>query len=204
MSDPTYVQPPAPQPVPAPAPAAPGNGVGVAALVVGIIAVLVSFIPIVGAFAFFLGGAAVVLGIVGLLLKGRSRGTSIAGLILGIVSIVIAIVMTVITAAVIGAAGQAAKDLDKSSVLKLDDGWKVESDSMVSTVVGTVSNTSDKAVTAVATISFDVLDSSGANIGTCFDTASTIDAGGKWKFKAMCTVEVAKDSTVRFKDITGF
>ncbi|PFG17245.1 hypothetical protein ATK74_1808 [Propionicimonas paludicola] len=202
MSDPTYVQPPAPQPVPAPA--APGNGVGVAALVVGIIAVLVSFIPIVGTFAFFLGGVAAVLGIIGLLLKGRSRGTSIAGLILGVVAIIIAIVMTVITAAVIGAAGQAAKDLDKSSVLKLDDGWKVESDSGLSTVVGTVSNTSDKAVTAIATITFDVLDASSANIGTCVDTASTIDAGGKWKFKAICTVEVTKDSTVRFKGIIGF
>ncbi len=202
MSDPTFVQPPAPQP--APAPSTTGNGVGVAALVVGIVAVLVSFIPIVGAFAFFLGGVAVILGIVGLLMKGRSRGTSIAGLILGVVSIIIAIVMTVVTAAVIGAAGQAAKDLDKSSMLKLDDGWKVESESGISTVVGTVSNTSDKAVTAIATISFDVLDSSSANIGTCIDTASTIDAGGKWKFKAMCTVEVTNDATVRFKDITGF
>lgn len=202
MSDPTYVQPPAPQPVPAPV--APGNGVGVAALVVGIIAVLVSFIPIVGTFAFFLGGAAVVLGIVGLLLKGRSRGTSIAGLILGIVSIVIAIVMTVITAAVIGAAGQAAKDLDKSSVLKLDDGWKVESDTPFSKVVGTVSNTSDKAVSNLATITFDVLDASGANLGSCLDTVNTIDAGGKWKFEATCMVEMPEDSTVRFKDITGF
>jgi len=202
MSDPTYVQPPAPQPVPTPA--APGNGVGVAALVVGIVAVLVAFIPLLGLASFFFGGVAVVLGIIGLLLKGRSRGTSIAGLILGVVSIVIAIVMTTITAAVIGAAGQAVKDADKSSVLKLDDGWKVQSESMMSTVVGTVSNTSDKPVTAIATITFDVLDASGANVGTCFDTASTIDAGGKWKFKAICSVEVAKDSTVRFKDITGF
>ncbi len=202
MSDPTYVQPPAPQPVPAPG--TPGNGVGVAALVVGIIAVLVSFVPIVGTFAFFLGGVAVVLGIVGLLLKGRSRGTSIAGLILGVVSIVVAIIMTVITAVAIGAAGQAIEGLDKSSALKLDDGWKLQTESGFSSVVGTVSNTTDKAVENLATITFDVLDASGANIGTCVDTTETVDAGGKWAFEAGCLAEVDADSTVRFKEITGF
>lgn len=204
MSDPTYVQPSAPPPGPPPAPVAQGNGLGIAALVVGIIAVLVSFIPLIGSFGGLIGAVAIVLGIVGLLMKGRSRGTSIAGVILGVVSIVVAIIMTVITAAAIGAAGQVIEDLDKSSALKLDDGWKLETDSGFTKVVGTVSNTSDKAVENLATITFDVLDASGANIGTCLGTTETVDAGGKWKFEASCMGEVSEDSTVRFKEITGF
>lgn len=204
MSDPTYVQPSAPPPTPPPAPVAQGNGLGIAALIVGIIAVMLSFIPLVGTFGGLLGAVAVVLGIVGLLMKGRPHGTSIAGLILGVVSIVIAIIMTVITAVAIGAASQAAQDFDKSSTLKLDDGWKLESDSGMTKVVGTVSNTSDKAVENLATITFDLLDASGANVGACLDTTNTIDAGGKWKFEASCMGDVSEDSTVRFKEITGF
>lgn len=204
MSDPTYVQPSAPPPTPPPAPATASNGLGIAALVVGIIAVVVSFIPLVGTVSFFFGAVAIVLGIIGLLMKGRSRGTSIAGVILGVVSIVIAIIMTVVTAAAIGAAGHAIEGLDKSSVLKLDDGWKLETDSGLSKVVGTVSNTSDKAVENLATITFDVLDASGANVGVCVGTTETVDAGGKWKFEATCLAEVSADSTVRFKEITGF
>jgi len=204
MADPTYAPTPAYQPPPAPSAPTQSNGLGVAALVLGIISVVLSFIPLIGLAAFPLGGLAVLLGVIGLFLKGRKRGMAITGVILGIVSIVVAAIAMAITAAALTAVGQAAKDADKSTVLMLDDGWKVKKDAGFIKVVGTVSNTSDKAVTNLATITFDVLDANGANTGSCMDSVNTIDAGGKWKFEAICTVDVTSTSKVRFKDITGF
>jgi hypothetical protein len=71
-----------------------GNGAGVAALVVGIVAAVVAVIPLLGMAAFFLGPVAIILGIIGLVLKNRKKGTSIAGLILGVIAMVIAGVVT--------------------------------------------------------------------------------------------------------------
>ena len=44
----------------------------------------------------------------------------------------------------------------------------------------------------------------GANLGTCLANTNTIDAGGKWKFKALCSGDAKEVATVRFKEITGF
>lgn len=88
-----------------------GNGVGLAALIVGIVAVLLAFIPFASFVAFLPALAAIVLGIVGLVLEGRSRGTSVAGLILGGVALIVAIVISVI--AVIGIVGRTAAGVDR-------------------------------------------------------------------------------------------
>lgn len=74
-----------------------GNGVGLAALIVGIVAVLLALLPFASFVAFLPALAAIALGIVGLVLQGRSRGTSIAGLILGGVALLVAIVISVVT-----------------------------------------------------------------------------------------------------------
>ena len=87
--------------------------------------------------------------------------------------------------------------------LTLDDGWSVDtSNPYMTQVVGTVSNNSDKSIDGYIQIAFSALDSDGANVGDCFANANTVDANGKWKFKAMCTGDDIKD--VRFKEITGF
>jgi hypothetical protein len=70
------------------------NGVGVAALVIGILAVVLAIVPFLGVVAFLLGPAAIVLGIIGVLLKFRTRGTAIAGLILGVLAVIIASIIT--------------------------------------------------------------------------------------------------------------
>ncbi|MBK8462138.1 MAG: hypothetical protein IPL36_03570 [Nigerium sp.] len=89
--------------------------------------------------------------------------------------------------------------------LTLDDGWKIDkSNQFMVQVVGYVSNNTDKAITNYVQITFDALDAQGANLGTCLANTNTIDAGGKWKFKAMCTADVKEISEVRFKEITGF
>lgn len=70
------------------------NGLGVAALVVGIVAAAFSMIPLVGMIAFFLGPVAIILGLIGIFLKNRKKGTAIAGVILGVVSLIVAGMVT--------------------------------------------------------------------------------------------------------------
>lgn len=86
--------------------------------------------------------------------------------------------------------------------LTLNDGWKLDkSNPYMSQVVGSVANNSDAPINTYVSITFDALDSSGANVGTCLANTNTIDAKGTWKFKALCTGEgIAK---VRFKAMGG-
>lgn len=89
--------------------------------------------------------------------------------------------------------------------LTLDDGWAIDKSNQFAVYVnGYVSNNTDKAITNYVQITFDALDAKGANLGTCLANTNTIDANGKWKFKAICTGEAKEIDTVRFKSITGF
>jgi hypothetical protein len=198
-STPPYV--PSPSPTPAPQ----SNGPGIAALVLGIIAAVVSFIPIINQGAFVLGPIAVILGVVGLVLKGRQRGGAIAGLILGAVSMIIAGIMIAVTLSALDAVSDSLDSLtNKTDALILDDGWELDnSNQFFSQITGTVSNSADEAFTGLVTITFDVLDEDGSNIGSCVDSINTVDAGGKWKFDAMCAETVQDKSQVRFKEISG-
>lgn len=101
-----------------PVPPRRGNGCGVAALVIGVVAAVLSFIPIVNIGGIVLGVAAVALGIVGLVLKGRSKGTSIAGLILGVAAIVVAAIVLAVTATAVDAVDDAVKKVDEESNAK--------------------------------------------------------------------------------------
>ncbi len=98
---------------------------------------------------------------------------------------------------------QSAKKSEEKPRLTLDDGWSVDtSNPYMTQVVGAVSNNSDQAINGYIQITFSALDSEGANVGDCLANANTVDANGKWKFKAMCSGDGIKD--VRFKEITGF
>ena len=95
------------------------------------------------------------------------------------------------------------QDTEKKARLTLDDGWTTDQSNPYFTYVdGYVSNNSDKAVNGYIQITFSALDANGANVGDCLANANTVDAGGKWKFHAICS---GKDiATVRFKELTGF
>ena len=98
---------------------------------------------------------------------------------------------------------QESKKTEEKPRLTLDDGWSVDtSNPYMTQVVGTVSNNSDKNIEGYIQITFSALDADGANAGDCLANANTVDANGKWKFKAMCSGDGIKD--VRFKEITGF
>lgn len=89
--------------------------------------------------------------------------------------------------------------------LTLDDGWKIDkSDGFAVYVNGYVSNNTDKPVNGYVQVTFSAVDAHGANVGDCLANANTIDANGKWKFKAICTGEAKEIETVRFKELTGF
>jgi hypothetical protein len=77
-----------------------GNGFGVASLILGILALVGAFVPFLNYGSIFVAGIGVVLGVVGLVVKFRPRGTAIAGLILSALGLILAIVMVVIYTAV--------------------------------------------------------------------------------------------------------
>lgn len=87
--------------------------------------------------------------------------------------------------------------------LTLNNGWSIDtSNPYITQVVGAVSNNSDQDIKGYIQITFSALDVDGANVGDCMANANTVDAGGKWKFKAVCSGDDIKD--VRFKELTGF
>lgn len=94
---------------------------------------------------------------------------------------------------------------EEAEPLTLQKGWKIDkSDGFAVYVTGYVKNNTDQAITNYVQITFDALDGEGANLTTCMDNTNTIDANGKWKFKAMCLGEAKEIDKVRFKEITGF
>ncbi|MGO3090644.1 MAG: hypothetical protein ACTII7_13330 [Galactobacter sp.] len=101
-----------------PVPPKRGNGWGVTALVLGVVAVVLSFIPVISIAAIVLGAVAVVLGIIGLIVKGRTKGTSIAGLVLSAVAIVIGSIVLAVTAAAVSVVNDAVTKTDKDSKAK--------------------------------------------------------------------------------------
>jgi uncharacterized membrane protein YvlD (DUF360 family) len=109
-----------------------GNSWGVAALVIGIVAVVLSFIPLISIGGIVLG--AVILGVVGLIVKGRTKGTSIAGLVLGAVAIVIGSIVLAITAAAVNVVDDAVKKADKDSKVKHSVEYIVSVDKGTATV----------------------------------------------------------------------
>jgi hypothetical protein len=82
----------------------PSNGLGIAALVVGLVGLVLSMIPLVGLFGGFVAFVGLVLGIVALFLKGKSKGTAIAGTIVSAVALILSLVMSAVYAAAFVAA----------------------------------------------------------------------------------------------------
>lgn len=100
---------------------------------------------------------------------------------------------------------KAAEEAKPTEKLTLDEGWEMDQSDLYAVYVsGYVTNNTDKAITNYVQITFDALDAQGANLGTCLANTNTVDAGGKWKFKAICSGEAEDISQVRFKAITGF
>lgn len=124
-------------PAPGPAPIKQGNGFGITALILGIIAIIFSFIPLVGMVSFFVGGLAVIFAIIGLTRKNRTKGMSIAGLILGVAGIVIAGIMTAVTAAFVSSVDT---EMNKETTIV----YKATSENEASATYGAINGTSNE------------------------------------------------------------
>ncbi len=129
QSPPAFPAVPAPQPQPNR-----GNGFGVTALVLGIVTVVAFAIPFVNYVAIATGVAGVVFAIIGLVVKGRTRGTSIAGLILSGLGLVLSIVMVIVYSAIFFAASKAVDDTNKAAAAEHTVVYTVTGDSTDSSI----------------------------------------------------------------------
>ena len=87
---------PEPAPGSAPQPPKTGNGLGLASLIIGITSLVGAVIPIVNYVSGFVAFVGLVLGVIALFLKGRKKGTAIAGTILNALAIVLAIILAIV------------------------------------------------------------------------------------------------------------
>ncbi len=111
---------PEPQPIPSantPAPQQNGeptskpsqtNGLGITAIVLGGVGFVLAFIPFVGVVGGFLAFVGLVLGVIGLFMKNKGKGTAIAGTVVSGLALIISIVMGLVyTAAFVSAVDDA-------------------------------------------------------------------------------------------------
>ena len=91
------------------------------------------------------------------------------------------------------------------SDLVLEDGHSGSPDStgFAYYIEGYIKNETDKDYSYVS-VTFTAYDSDGNTLGTCLDNNSGLEAGGRWKFKAMCLDEVDKIASYKLKSITKY
>ncbi len=125
-----------------------------------------------------------------------------------IVIIVIAVICVLV--AMVGEGDTAGKKeqtgtTTKEENLVLEDGHSGSLDEFGAFyyVEGYVKNNSDKDYEYVD-IEFTAYDSEGNTLGSCYDNTSSLEANGRWKFKASCIDETDKIASYKLKEINGY
>ena len=135
---------------------------------------------------------------------GKKQGKPIL-LIIIIVIIIIAVIAT------LGGAGETENEpsqtgtTEKKENLVLEDGYSGSLDEYGALyyIDGYVKNNSDKDYEYVQ-IEFTAYDSEGNTLGSCYDNTSSLEADGRWKFKASCVDETDKIASYKLNEITGY
>lgn len=135
---------------------------------------------------------------------GKKQGKPIL-LIIIIVIIIIAVIAT------LGGGGETENEpsqtgtTEKKENLVLEDGYSGSLDEYGALyyIDGYVKNNSDKDYEYVQ-IEFTAYDSEGNTLGSCYDNTSSLEADGRWKFKASCVDETDKIASYKLKEITGY
>lgn len=93
----------------------------------------------------------------------------------------------------------------KKEKLELEDGHYGYSDEYGISyyIEGYVKNNTDKNYNYVQ-ISFTTYDSEGNTIGSCLDNNSSLDANGRWKFKAICSGDAKSTASYKLDKLTGY
>jgi hypothetical protein len=104
------------------------------------------------------------------------------------------VALSVVTVLAIGSTGE-------PSALELQSGWQItQGEYGFTTITGTVKNEGGNL--SYAQITFSLLDSSGAQVGSALANINNLRAGGRWKFEAMCLQDDFK--TARLEAIEGW
>jgi len=187
-------------------------GLLTAGFVLSIIGVVMAVIPPISALAIVLGILAIIFASVAMKHNKGKNGIRVATLVLGILTVLIGVGVVSVNSSN-NTTSTGSDDLTNEQVqqtsttkkekLTLDEGFTIDKNNPYWTYVdGYVTNNTDRAISNYIQIRFNAYDAEGASVGSCFDNVNNIDAGGKWKFHAMCTGDGI--TTVKFKDITGF
>ncbi len=205
------------------------SGAAIAGLILAIMAIILSWIPIINNFAFFLGLIGVILAIVGLVgtMRGKKsgKGIAIAAMVIGIISLVVTLGLQSMWSTAIddafdtsGVTSSEQNSSEEASSESSDESnsveESVEEDYTISdvtatgndysmTITGTFTNNTDKTMSYVS-LSYNLFDSDGAQIGTAYDNTSNLAAGGTWKFEALGIEALSNVSYYELVDVTCY
>ena len=76
-------------------------------------------------------------------------------------------------------------------------------DDYTTTISGTFINLTDSQLGYVS-ISYNLFDADGNQIGAAYANTSNLDANGTWKFEAVGMYDQAKVASYKLADVTGF
>nr|WP_317286203.1 FxLYD domain-containing protein [uncultured Parolsenella sp.] len=197
------------------------SAASIVALVLGIIALVTSFLPIINNLSFVLalvGAIFAVIGLVGVLRGKRGgRGFSIAAVIVNVLAIAIVLgTQSAYSSAIDEAAKGTISTEDGSSVAAAStsaesgaaDKYSITDEQMTgddytTTISGTFTNLTDSQLGYVS-VSYNLFDADGNQLGTAYANTSNLDAGGTWKFEAVGMYGQAKIASYKLADVTGF
>lgn len=197
------------------------SAASIVALVLGIIALVTSFLPIINNLSFVLalvGAVFAVIGLVGVLRGKRGgRGFSIAAVIVNVLAIAIVLgTQSAYSSAIDEAAKGTISTEDGSSVAAAStsaesgaaDKYSITDEQMTgddytTTISGTFTNLTDSQLGYVS-VSYNLFDADGNQLGTAYANTSNLAAGGTWKFEAVGMYGQAKVASYKLADVTGF
>lgn len=197
------------------------SAASIVALVLGIIALVTSFLPIINNLSFVLalvGAVFAVIGLVGVLRgKKGGRGFSIAAVIVNVLAIAIVLgTQSAYSSAIDEATKGTVSTEDGSSVAAAStsaesgaaDKYSIADEQMTgddytTTISGTFTNLTDSQLGYVS-VSYNLFDADGNQLGTAYANTSNLDAGGTWKFEAVGMYGQAKVASYKLADVTGF
>ncbi len=198
------------------------SAASIVALVLGIIALVTSFLPIINNLSFVLalvGAVFAVIGLVGVLRgKKGGRGFSIAAVIVNVLAIAIVLgTQSAYSSAIDEAAKGTISTEDGSSVAAVAstsaesgaaDKYSITDEQMTgddytTTISGAFTNLTDSQLGYVS-VSYNLFDADGNQLGTAYANTSNLDAGGTWKFEAVGMYDQAKVASYKLADVTGF
>lgn len=193
----------------------------IVALVLGIIALVTSFLPIINNLSFVLALVGAVFAVIGLtgVLRGKKggRGFSIAAVIVNVLAIAIVLGTQSAYSSAIDEAtkgvistedGSSAAAASTSAESATADKYSIADEQMTgddytTTISGTFTNLTDSQLGYVS-VSYNLFDADGNQLGTAYANTSNLDAGGTWKFEAVGMYDQAKIASYKLADVTGF